>query len=122
MITGHVNSKSEAIISLTIVGKDDGSKEIKALIDTGYTGYLTLPTTVITELSLENFATGQLTLADGHKVDADLYLATIIWNGQPRTIEVDALESEILMGMALLEGCDLHIRVAVDGQVTINPF
>ncbi len=122
MITGHVNSKLEAIISLQIHGRLDTVPEIEALIDTGYTGYLTLPSDLILELDLENFATGQLILADGTKVNSDLYLATINWDGQPRTIEVDALESEVLVGMALLEGYDLHVRIAANETISITPF
>lgn len=122
MISGQVNAKLEAVRLLQIEGKYNAIPDIEALIDTGYSGYLTLPSALIAELGLENFATGQLTLADGTKVTADLYTATINWDGQPRTIEVDALESEVLVGMALLEGCDLHVRIAIGGQTTITSF
>ena len=122
MITGHINSKLEAIIAITIVAKDGKIREFEALVDTGYTGFLTLPLAILAELNLEIFASGRLTMADGHAVDVDLYQATILWDGQPRTIEVDALESEVLVGMSLLEGYDLHVHTVVDGQITINPF
>lgn len=122
MITGHINSKLEAIIAITIVAKDGKIREFEALVDTGYTGFLTLPPAILAELNLEIFASGRLTMADGHAVDVDLYQATILWDGQPRTIEVDALESEVLVGMSLLEGYDLHVHTVIDGQITINPF
>ncbi len=122
MITGHINSKLEAIIALTILAKDGETKEFEALVDTGYTEFITLPQSILTELNLEIFASGRLTMADGHAVDVDLFQATILWDGQPRTIEVDALESEILIGMSLLEGYDLHVHTIADGQVTINQF
>lgn len=122
MITGRVNEKLEAVLTLSIYDSQGKSREVEALIDTGYTAYLTLPSTIIAELGLENFATGQLTMADGSKIVSELYQASILWDGQPRTIEVDALESEVLVGMALLEGCDLHIHIAVDGQATITSF
>ena len=122
MITCHINSKLEAIIAITIVAKDGKIREFEALVDTGYTGFLTLPLAILAELNLEIFASGRLTMADGHAVDVDLYQATILWDGQPRTIEVDALESEVLVGMSLLEGYDLHVHTVVDGQITINPF
>lgn len=122
MIIGRVNEKLEALTTLSIYGAQGEVQEIEVLIDTGYTAYLTLPIAIIAELGLENFATGQLTMADGSKIISELYQATILWDGQPRTIEVDALESEVLVGMALLEGCDLHIHIAVDGQATITLF
>jgi clan AA aspartic protease len=122
MISGQVNAKLEAVISLQIQGQKNLTLTIEALIDTGYTGYLTLPSALIEELGLENFATGQLTLADGTKVNSDLFVATIDWDGQPRSIEVDSLESEVLIGMSLLEGYDLQVRIAVDGEATITSF
>jgi clan AA aspartic protease len=122
MITGRVNEKLEAVLTLSIYDSQGNLREIEALIDTGYTAHLTLPTAIITELGLENFATGQLTMADGSQVVSELYYATMIWDGQSRKIEVDALESEVLVGMSLLEGFDLYLRIAVDGVATITSF
>lgn len=122
MITGRVTEKLEAVLTLSIYNSEGVLGEIEALIDTGYTAHLTLPSRIIAELGLENFATGQLTMADGSQVVSDLYYATILWDGQPRRIEVDTLESEVLVGMSLLEGFDLHIQVAKDGQTTITSF
>lgn len=122
MITGRVNEKLEAVLTLSIYDVQGKPHEVEALIDTGYTAHLTLPSTIIAELGLENFATGQLTMADGSQIVSELYQATILWDGQLRRIEVDALESEVLVGMSLLDGFDLHIRVAVDGTATITSF
>lgn len=43
MITGQVSSKREAVISLTVSGSQGETREIEAVIDTGYSSYLTLP-------------------------------------------------------------------------------
>jgi len=122
MITGRVNSKLEAVIPLTAHGPPGQTRTLEAVIDTGYSGFLTLPPAVIAELGLTHIATGHLTLADGGEIVSDLYLATVVWDGQERATEVDTLEAEVLVGMGLLEGCDLHARVAVGGQVTITNF
>ena len=122
MTTGHVNSKREALIWLTVCAPQGERREIEALIDTGYSSYLTLPGNLITTLGLSTIGTEQLTLADGTEISSDLCAATIVWDGQERTIEVDTLESEPLIGMALLEGYDLSIRVAVGGPVKIESF
>ena len=45
---------------------------------------------------------------------------TVLWDGNPITIEVDAAEVEPLVGMELLAGHDLHIRIVPDGEVTIR--
>jgi predicted aspartyl protease len=41
MIVGHVNSRREAIIQLAVLGERNQRQGVKAIIDTGYTGFLT---------------------------------------------------------------------------------
>ncbi len=52
MMQGYVNENLEAIIS---VGVKNGSslKSFDAVIDTGFTGFLSLPIAIIMELGLE---------------------------------------------------------------------
>jgi predicted aspartyl protease len=52
MIHGVVSRNSEATISLVIVNENRQTKLITAVIDTGYTGFLSLPSEIITELNL----------------------------------------------------------------------
>jgi len=126
MITGQVNASLEAVISLTVCRVEDANRQVEltveAVIDTGYSAYLTLPTRMIAELDLSPIGDQQLILADGSKVDSTLYSATVIWDGQERAIEVDALEEEVLVGMALMDGYDLSVRVMVGGTVTLKPI
>lgn len=65
MITGHVNSKIEAVISLTVCGLQEVERQIQTVIDTGYSGYLALPADMIVEFNLSSIGTQQVTLADG---------------------------------------------------------
>ena len=51
MIVGIVQGR-EALIRLTIRGFRGREQEIDAVVDSGYTGWLTLPTTVIAALNL----------------------------------------------------------------------
>lgn len=122
MITGYVNSILEAVISLEVYGSQKRVREMEAVIDTGFTGYLTLPPPVISALGLSSIAVGSLTLADGSEVISDVCAATVFWDGQMRVVEVDSLEMEVLVGMSLLDGYDLSVRVAVGGPVTIKPI
>jgi len=41
MITGQVNSDLEPVIGLTVLGLHGEAREIEAVIDTGFSGYLT---------------------------------------------------------------------------------
>lgn len=47
MISGYVNANREATIQVVIVGDSKRLKSVSAIIDTGFTGDLTLPRNVI---------------------------------------------------------------------------
>jgi predicted aspartyl protease len=52
MITGMVNANREATIRLVVSGPSGQQQEIEAIIDTGFTGFLTLPPALIQALGL----------------------------------------------------------------------
>jgi predicted aspartyl protease len=52
MIIGNVNHDREAIVQLAVLGENQQRQGIRAIIDTGYTGFLTLPPSVIMALDL----------------------------------------------------------------------
>jgi len=85
MITGRVNSNREAVISLAVSGPQGETREIEAVIDTGYSGYLTLPGAVVAALGLSSIGLSYLTLADGSEIPSDVCLVTVDWDGQART-------------------------------------
>jgi len=121
MITGVVR-KQEALIRLEIFGPDGRSQEIDALVDTGYNGWPTLPSSLIATLKLrwQNF--GRAQLADGNEVDCDVYRATVNWDGRQRLISVAEADVQPLIGMALMEGYKLEVEVRRDGRVTLKPL
>ena len=122
MITGFVNAELEALVRLSVLDAQGEEHEIEAVIDIGYNGFLTLPPATIAVLKLTHFGREPVRLADGRREIFDLYLTSIIWDGQPKSIVVDAAETEPLMGTALLAGYDLHVRFALNGPVVIESF
>lgn len=120
MITGVVNERLEAVVSLEVRGPDGDARMIDAVIDTGYSGYLTLPGQVITTLGLPFMTTGRAALADGSTVRFSVYEAAALWDGQTRLLEVDEADTAPLLGMAMLEYHDLHVQVADGGRVTVE--
>jgi clan AA aspartic protease len=119
MMQGYVNENFEAIISVAV--KNGSSlKSFDAVIDTGFTGFLSLPTDIIIELGLEWSYRDRATLGDGSETVFDVYNAEIVWNGQLRSIEIDAAETEPLLGMALLRGYRLQVDTIEGGLVTIE--
>jgi predicted aspartyl protease len=63
MITGAVKS-DEARIRVKVTGRRDQEQEVEAVIDSGYTGALTLPPALITTLGLRWQSVDRATLAD----------------------------------------------------------
>ena len=122
MITGMVTADAEATIRLLVRAADGREQEIEAVLDTGFSGSLTLPPAVIATLGLRWRTRGLVMLANGTEDACDIYTATVIWDGRPRNILVEAADTAPLIGMALLYGHDVHIEVREGGRVSIEPL
>lgn len=120
MITGVVNANREAIIRFVITGPSGQQQDTEAIIDTGFTGFLTLPPACITALGLSWLCRQPGILADGSVDIFDVYVATVMWDGQPRTVEVEAAVTEPLVGMSPLDRHSLRIDVLRGGVVTVS--
>ena len=121
MITGSVNKHYEAIVRLVVRGPQGQAKEIEAIIDTGFSGWLSLPTATIAQLGLPFRRRGRAFLADGSESIFDIiYEGTVVWNGQLQRTPIDEAETAPLIGMQMLAGYELNIEVVTGGQVTVK--
>jgi clan AA aspartic protease len=120
MMQGFVNQNCEAMLPI-VVGRDNKpTKMVEALIDTGFTGFLSLPLAMIESLGLVWIFSDSVTLGDGSEVIFQMYRATIIWDGAFKVVDVAASESEPLLGMGLLYGFKLQVEAVERGMVTIE--
>lgn len=117
---GVVNARREATLSIWVGNGKKRSHRIDAVIDTGFSGYLTLPSILIQSLELSWNAVDRMTLGDGREAIFDVYGATIQWNGQRRDVDVAESETDPLIGMALLYQCRLQVDAVVGGLVTVE--
>jgi clan AA aspartic protease len=122
MITGVVTDDRQAIIHLMVRGPTGQALEIEAIIDTGFDGWLSLPSSGIVSLGLVWRQRGRALLADGRESVFDIYEATVDWDGEARRIPVDEAETAPLVGMSLLEGYELTVQAQAGGNVTIRPL
>jgi clan AA aspartic protease len=120
MITGTVNADYEAIVRLRIQSPSGHEYEVDAILDTGFNGFLTLPSALIGELGLIRLGRGRALLADDREELLNIYGVTVLWDGQPKHVEVDAVNCTPLLGMSLLKGHDLRIAVVDGGTVIIG--
>jgi len=119
MITGAVKS-SEGRIRLTVKGLRGREQEVEAIVDTGYSASLTLPSALIAALGLPWQTMDTARLADGSQCIFSVFEARVVWDGKVRQILVDEADADPLVGMRLLNGHELKIQVRARGKLTIK--
>ena len=119
MIQGSINADIEAVIRLPVVGPKRQQRTVEGVIDTGFSGDLTLPPAVIASLGLTWLGREQGILADGSTDLFDVYSATVVWDGKQRPIEVEAANAQPLVGMNLLHRHSLRMDIVSGGPVEI---
>ena len=122
MMTGQVTANREAVIELEVVGSEQRREKVEAVIDTGFNGYLTLPSDVVSRLKLQLAGNRRATLGDGNTVVLDVYLAKMIWHSNEREVLVLQTEGGPLIGMSLLYGNRVTLTIVNGGDVTIDPL
>ena len=121
MIEGFVNASLEAVVRITLQRPAGGQvEEVNAVIDTGFNGYLTLPTMMVADMELPVVGEGEAVLADGSEAVFDVYGVTVIWDGQSMFVECGAVGIDPLVGMALLDRHNLSIEIEDGGRVVIQ--
>jgi len=121
IIRGTVSNKGEANILLQVHGPL-GTVDVSVLIDTGFTGSITLPAAMIASLGLQRRSRGSAYLADGSEQEFNVYTGTISWGDSRREVLVSELGNEPLAGMRLLRNHELRIRVVPGGTVEVSPL
>ncbi len=94
--------------------------EIDCVVDTGFEGFLTLPSAVITKLGLHYLGQINAKLADNSNVATNVYLATILWNGVEKDVAALGMGHRPLIGTALLEDYHLSIDFCDGGTVIVD--
>ena len=122
MMTGRVTADREVVIELEVVGSDQAKGKVEAVMDTGFNGYLILPSDLVNRFNLQLAGNRRATLGDGNTVVLDSYLANVVWHDQEREILVLQAEGGPLMGMSLLYGNRVTATIVDGGDVTIAPL
>jgi predicted aspartyl protease len=119
MITGTVNANYEMVIRLQVLGPTGQSQTVEAVLDSGFTGALTLSPSLIPGLGLAWHMKGSAVLANGVIERFELYRGTVVWDGTPLPILVQAIDAPPLLGVKLLIGYELRAQFEVGGSVEI---
>jgi clan AA aspartic protease len=120
MITGRVVNGINPTIPITVLGPDETQIDLSAIIDTGFTGALTLSKRQIDDLSLAPSGGCVAVLADGQAVESRVYRAMVRLDGTLTEVRVIEVPDAALIGMELLLGFRLRLDVVKDGEVVIE--
>jgi clan AA aspartic protease len=120
MMQGVVNLRREATLTVAVGNANRQLQMINPVIDTGFNGFLSLPSATIASLNLPWSGSDFVTLGDGSETFFDLYTATVIWDGQYREVDIAESGTEPLLGTALLYGYRLQVDNVEGGIVKIE--
>lgn len=82
MIRGKVSGDQQALVTVDIMDGEGLLQPVEVVLDTGFTGYLTLPSDSIQELGLPSVGRRTFELANGELYEFDAYLAAVSWHGR----------------------------------------
>lgn len=111
MIAGHIDEDWQAVVPLIALHSDPGgaADTIDFLVDTGFTGYLSLSPAWVHQLGLSVIDIQRGMTADGHVGYFETVDVCILWHDQPRIIRAQVLD-EPLIGTRLLRSHQANLR------------
>ena len=111
-----------ALLSIQFRPANSSYYDLEFVVDTGFTGFLTLPQNDVAALELPLVYFTRSHLADHSTIRLPVHEGTILWNGTERTVNVLATGERPLLGTALLKGNELVVQFEESGLVTIEPL
>lgn len=120
-MTGTVTADRDAVITLRVLGPGGTTDAVDAVIDTGFTGHLALPSGVVAALGLPWVMDDEVVLADGTSDFFPVHLGRVEWHGAVRDVFVLVADADPLVGMELLDDSTLFIDCRPGGAVEITP-
>jgi clan AA aspartic protease len=117
---GEVTPNKEATVGVTVLGSNGVQHSVTAILDTGYTEYLTLPKSTIAALGLNYRYSIPMILADGRAANMRVFDATVYWAGSQRSVPILETTGDILLGMSMLYGLRVCIDVVDGGDVELD--
>jgi clan AA aspartic protease len=102
--TGRVTAAREALLRLRL----SAGETVECLVDTGFTGALVLPQSLVARLNLTVVGREVFEMVGGRQFVAGVALAEVEWLGATKTVRV-IISEDTLLGTELLDGTKLVI-------------
>jgi clan AA aspartic protease len=110
----------QARMEITLCSPMQPAVKIECVVDTGFEGFLTLPTAVVEDLDLPYLAPIDANLADNSRIVTNVHQGVILWNGVQRVVPILAMGRRPLIGTALLEDYHLSVDFCEGGTVLVD--
>jgi predicted aspartyl protease len=120
---GYLDSNGHPNVKIRIWGMaEQFAQEFEAMIDTGFTGFLSMPLTAAFPLALTLFGTTSYTLADGSVSPKLLGYGTVELEGEQAdgSIVLESKSSGLLLGMEFLRKLNKALVVSKTGVLLID--
>jgi len=121
MLTGKVTLRWYPVVEVRVGSEDGRVRAVQAVVDTGFTGFLTLPPDLIADLALPLVGLKTVELADGSQTTLFVFDALIEWEGQQIVVPAYEARGTPLIGMRLLRGSRVTVNVLEGGSVETGP-
>ena len=108
------------LVNLALLGPAGQEAEVEFVLDTGFTGVLTMMPSACQALKLPYVRPQPANLADGSSIVLEVYQATLFWNGEEHDVEILAMDGAPLIGMTLLEESEVRFQGSEGGIVSIE--
>ena len=120
MIRGAFNERIQPMVVVEIADSEGQYHPVEALLDTGFTQYLTLPPDEIARLGLEYADRLPMILANGQRIEVSVYEGLVKWFGESKSARVIAVDGLPLLGMSMLENCKVTFSAQSGGEILIE--
>jgi len=120
MIRGAITRRYEITVPIQIRDSTGAPHDLEPMLDTGFSGALTLPSTAISTLGLQLKSRVRMVMANGSTQTVNTHVGTVAWDGRDRLVLVYEMECHPLVGMTLLEDHQLRASIQVGGLVEIE--
>ncbi len=110
------------MVPIRMLDADGHIHRFEAIVDTGFTGDLTLPSEHTRELGLIMERPVDAGVANDETFRLNSFRGTVLWRGERRSIRIIESEGTPLIGTALLWDSLLTAEMTDNGAVTIGPL
>ncbi len=125
MTEGHVresNGRLFLVQPIRVEGPTGISNVYDAIVDTGFTGQLTLPAIQCAQLGLQHVRSTYTMFGNSSIEEIGVFRANLLWVGSWRNVSVLATGTEALIGMGLLRGSSVCFDAVNMGEIAIEPY